>query len=160
MFTMEFPPSVRASDADRERVAERLRHATSEGRLTGDELEERLEALYASRTYGDLDALVADLPVARSPVQPALRIRRWVGAVGVAALVLGVLSMLALTRLRSGVAVVGGGHFRHLNLPGLLADPHRGLVLAASTGVAVLVLLASGVAVLWALTHLRTSRGR
>jgi hypothetical protein len=54
--------TLRASDADREQVAERLRHATAEGRLTADELEERLEGVFAARTYGELDALVADLP--------------------------------------------------------------------------------------------------
>jgi Domain of unknown function (DUF1707) len=53
---------LRASDADREQVAERLRQATAEGRLTADELEERLEIVFAARTYGELDPLVADLP--------------------------------------------------------------------------------------------------
>lgn len=53
---------LRASDADREQVAERLRHATAEGRLIPEELEDRLEAVFAARTYGELDALVADLP--------------------------------------------------------------------------------------------------
>jgi len=53
---------LRASDADREQVAERLRQATAEGRLTAEELEERLEAVFAARTYGDLDPHVADLP--------------------------------------------------------------------------------------------------
>ena len=51
--------TLRASDADRERIAERLRHATAEGRLLAEELEERLEATFAARTYGDV---VADLP--------------------------------------------------------------------------------------------------
>jgi hypothetical protein len=54
--------TLRASDADRERIAERLRQATAEGRLQPDELEDRLEAAFAARTYGELDALVADLP--------------------------------------------------------------------------------------------------
>lgn len=54
--------TLRASDADREQVAERLRHATGEGRLLAEELEERLEAVFSARTYGDLDAVVADLP--------------------------------------------------------------------------------------------------
>ena len=54
--------TLRASDADRDRIAERLRHATAEGRLLADELEERLEATFAARTYGELDAVVADLP--------------------------------------------------------------------------------------------------
>ena len=54
--------TLRASDTDRERIAERLRHATAEGRLLAEELEERLEATFAARTYGELDAVVADLP--------------------------------------------------------------------------------------------------
>jgi len=54
--------TLRASDADRDRIAERLRHATAEGRLLAEELEERLERTFAARTYGELDAVVADLP--------------------------------------------------------------------------------------------------
>lgn len=54
--------SLRAADADRERVAERLRQATAEGRLLPSELEERLEAAFSARSYGELDALVEDLP--------------------------------------------------------------------------------------------------
>ncbi len=54
--------TLRASDADRENVAERLRNATAEGRLLAEELEERLEAVFSARTYGELDAVVADLP--------------------------------------------------------------------------------------------------
>ena len=54
--------NLRASDADREQIAERLRHATVEGRLLAEELEHRLGAVFSARTYGDLDAVVADLP--------------------------------------------------------------------------------------------------
>jgi hypothetical protein len=57
--------TLRASDADREQVAERLRQATAEGRLLAEELEQRLGAVFAARTYGELDALVADLPSRR-----------------------------------------------------------------------------------------------
>lgn len=53
---------MRASDADREQFAERLRHATAEGRLLAEELEDRLGAVFSARTYGELDAVVADLP--------------------------------------------------------------------------------------------------
>ena len=53
---------MRASDADREQIAERLRHATAEGRLFAHELEERLARALRARTYGELDAVVADLP--------------------------------------------------------------------------------------------------
>ena len=51
-----------ASDADRDRVAERLRTAAAEGRLTSEELEQRLETAFAARTGAELEPLVADLP--------------------------------------------------------------------------------------------------
>jgi hypothetical protein len=56
------PPAIRASDAEREQVAARLRTAGEEGRLDVSELEERLERAYAARTHEELDALTADLP--------------------------------------------------------------------------------------------------
>jgi hypothetical protein len=54
--------SLRASDADRDAVAERLRQAAVEGRLDPDELEQRLHAALRAKTYGDLDGLLGDLP--------------------------------------------------------------------------------------------------
>ena len=54
--------SLRASDADRDAVAERLRQAAVEGRLEPDELEERLHAALRARTYGDLQRLLTDVP--------------------------------------------------------------------------------------------------
>ncbi|WP_030793520.1 DUF1707 SHOCT-like domain-containing protein [Streptomyces sp. NRRL S-920] len=55
-------PELRASDADRERVAEVLRDAMAEGRLDMTEFEERLDAAYKARTYGELEPLTRDLP--------------------------------------------------------------------------------------------------
>jgi hypothetical protein len=55
--------TARAGDADREAVAERLRMAAGEGRLDLEELDDRLGQAYGARTYGQLRALVADLPV-------------------------------------------------------------------------------------------------
>jgi Domain of unknown function (DUF1707)/2TM domain len=55
-------PTLRIGDADRDRVAERLRTAAGEGRLSPAELEERLEAAFAARTEAELRPLVADLP--------------------------------------------------------------------------------------------------
>ncbi|MEW2415103.1 DUF1707 domain-containing protein [Streptomyces sp. NPDC046866] len=55
-------PELRASDADRERVVERLRDAVAEGRLDMEEFEERLDAAYRSRTYAELEPLTRDLP--------------------------------------------------------------------------------------------------
>ncbi|MFI1730255.1 DUF1707 domain-containing protein [Streptomyces acidicola] len=53
---------LRASDADRERVAEQLRDALAEGRLDMEEFEERLDATYKARTYGELAPITRDLP--------------------------------------------------------------------------------------------------
>lgn len=53
---------MRVSDADRDQVAEVLREATSQGRITFDELEERLSQVYAAKTYADLDEVTHDLP--------------------------------------------------------------------------------------------------
>lgn len=53
---------LRASDAEREQAAGRLREACAEGRLSVDELGERLDGAYSARTLGELEALVADLP--------------------------------------------------------------------------------------------------
>jgi hypothetical protein len=53
---------LRASDADRERVAEILRQAAGDGRLTLEELDERLDAVYAAKTYAELEPLTRDLP--------------------------------------------------------------------------------------------------
>lgn len=57
-------PDLRASDADRERVAEILRDALAEGRLDMAEFEERLDATYQARTYGELAPITRDLPAA------------------------------------------------------------------------------------------------
>lgn len=57
---------LRASDADRERVAEQLRDALAEGRLDMEEFEERLEAAFKARTYRELAPLTRDLPGAHA----------------------------------------------------------------------------------------------
>lgn len=53
--------SFRAGDSDRERVAEVLRQAAGEGRITLDELEDRLTATFQARTYAELAAVTTDL---------------------------------------------------------------------------------------------------
>jgi hypothetical protein len=53
---------MRASDSDRDRVADQLREALAEGRLTADEHAERLDAVYQAKTYAELAPIVADLP--------------------------------------------------------------------------------------------------
>ncbi|WP_187366135.1 DUF1707 and DUF4190 domain-containing protein [Trebonia kvetii] len=70
------PGGIRAADADRDRVAGILGTAYSEGRLSKDEYDARLEAALSARTYADLDQIVTDLPVradvARAAARPAV----------------------------------------------------------------------------------------
>jgi hypothetical protein len=60
-------PAWLAGSADRERAVGVLRAAFTEGRLTQDELDDRMARAYAARTYGDLWALIADLPAGPLP---------------------------------------------------------------------------------------------
>ena len=55
-------PNLRAADADRDRLAERLRKAHAEGRLDIGEFQQRLERCYDAKTLGELSELVRDLP--------------------------------------------------------------------------------------------------
>jgi len=67
---------LRASHEDRDRVVELLRVSAGDGRLTAEELDERLELAMTARTYGDLAKLVVDLPAAGSAAgQPAPRVK-------------------------------------------------------------------------------------
>ncbi len=60
---------IRISDADRERVAARLREHFAEGRLSSEELDERISAALSAKTFGDLRRPMADLPDP-APVPP------------------------------------------------------------------------------------------
>src|ERR1700751_5154219 len=53
---------MRVSDADREALTARLRDHYAEGRLTQDELDERVSAALNAKTFGDLRSLTTDLP--------------------------------------------------------------------------------------------------
>ncbi|RBQ22091.1 hypothetical protein DP939_05395 [Spongiactinospora rosea] len=59
---MASSPEMRASDSDRDRIAGMLREHYAQGRLSVEEFDERLERLYASKTYGELQVITADLP--------------------------------------------------------------------------------------------------
>ena len=73
-------PEVRASHADRDRTVDVLRVAAGDGRLTLEELDERLETALSARTVGELAVLTADLAAAAGPVsgeaEDVLRIRQ------------------------------------------------------------------------------------
>jgi Flp pilus assembly protein TadB len=68
-------PKLRAADADRDRIAERLRKSHAEGRLDMDEFQQRLERCLEARTFGELSELVRDLP--RQDDQDERRSLRW-----------------------------------------------------------------------------------
>jgi hypothetical protein len=63
---------LRASHTDRDRVVEMLRVAAGDGRLTAEELDERLEAALTARTYSELAVLTTDLPAAPAGASASL----------------------------------------------------------------------------------------
>jgi hypothetical protein len=153
---MERRALLRASDADREGAADRLRTAAAEGRLSDEELEDRLRAAYSARTYGELDPLLADLPTparlpGRRPSRPALWSRPVLALAALAAL----FSVL-LDGHRSAVAAHGGRH----GAGPLAGHPFGGSVplhhllalVSDVAGVLLFVLVLTGLAV-WALVR-------
>jgi len=91
-------PELRASDADREQIADRLRDAAADGSITLDELSDRLELALTAKTFGELDACTRDLPqraAAATLASPA--------ALGASSLVGG-----APGRKRRSIALLGG----------------------------------------------------
>jgi hypothetical protein len=69
---MSDPSSLRVADADREQLIDELREHAIAGRLTSEELEERIGGAYGASTRADVDALRADLPVSSAPAKLAL----------------------------------------------------------------------------------------
>lgn len=69
-------PSIRLSDAERERVVTQLRDAHGEGRLNLDDFQHRLDAAYAAQTHGEIVPLTVDLPRKRPPKSRRQRLRR------------------------------------------------------------------------------------
>jgi hypothetical protein len=100
---------MRAADADRDRVVEFLNMAYSEGRLSKDEYDGRLENALSARTYADLDQLVTDLPAARATaVTPVAR----TNALAIASLACG-LAQFVFGPLTAIPAIVFGHMARH-----------------------------------------------
>jgi hypothetical protein len=71
------PDTLRASDDEREHTAALLREHCQHGRVSIDELDERLSVAFAARTHGELDAVLGDLP-AQGPQATAGALRRHV----------------------------------------------------------------------------------
>lgn len=105
------PPDVRVGDTERRAVDARLHAAVGDGVLTLTEYDERAGALWAARTRGQLDALVADLPVPSSttpsvPVPSTARVHRTVAVMSEERL----RGPVAPGEAVSGVAVMGSAH--------------------------------------------------
>lgn len=126
---------LRASDADREQTAERLRQASTEGRLAADELDQRLGVAFRARTYGELDNLIADLPGGRVAHPQHRHSTPLALARPVVALAIVVPLVMALVFVVTGVlalwmvwAVLGWwffGHKRHYYGTCRRSDSHR-----------------------------------
>ena len=152
---MQIEPSLRASDDDRETLAERLRHAATEGRLSVDELGQRLDAVYAARTIAELDQLVSDLPVSRAHERQGLPIRGLVGGLSALTLMIAMLGVLVSVRAHSAASVVGPGNFRRLSLPVPAADPYHWLVVPLSL-VVICAAVVTCAALVWGSTRTRS----
>ncbi len=115
------PGGMRASDSDRERVAEALREAAAEGRLSLEELNDRLDQVFVARTYTELAQITADLPttgvkqgVGRDSGHGSFGINRYGGEASdhSAVAILGGFSRKGswvVPPVMSAVAIMGGG---------------------------------------------------
>jgi len=95
---------MRAADADRDRVVGLLNAACTEGRLSKDEYDTRLDSALPARTYADLDQVVADLPVTPATV---VTLAAKTNALAIASLACG-LAQFAVGPLASIPAIVCG----------------------------------------------------
>ena len=90
--------NVRAGDADREAIADRLRSSHAEGRLDAEEFQERLDRCYQAKTVGELEQLVGDLPRER-PAERPFRLQQ--------------LRMVPLLAVLFGTLVIAGAVWHH-----------------------------------------------
>ncbi|GGM50243.1 hypothetical protein GCM10011608_38930 [Micromonospora sonchi] len=135
---------MRAADSDRQAIAERLRAALDEGRLQLHEYDERLQRVYAARTYAELDALVDDLPpvgavapaagavpAQREDGRPAPGSERGVTARWLAELWRPWLTVVAMTVAIWGATSLATGEMLYF-WPGWVAGPWGAVVLVAT----------------------------
>jgi hypothetical protein len=106
--------SIRAADADRERVAERLRTSHGEGRLDVEELQQRLDGCYDAKTLGQLRDLVSDLP--RVEARERRRSLAWFGLSRRSVVVLAAV-LVALIAVSAAAGHHGGHHAFWLWVP-------------------------------------------
>jgi hypothetical protein len=101
---------LRASDADRQQIADQLRRAMDNGRLSLHEYDDRLQKAYGAKTYGELAPLVSDLPAERGKPgkpgqpQPDRRVPQWVVIMWIPWVAVNLLTLLIW-------AATGAGYF-------------------------------------------------
>ena len=100
---------IRASDADRDRVAARLRDHFAEGRLTQEELDERISAALSAKTFGDLRHVMADLPQPEPVPARATPNPQWAGPPRIVYRHGPPILPLVLFALLAAVIIPGGG---------------------------------------------------
>jgi hypothetical protein len=132
---------MRASDRDRQQVADRLRGALDDGRLTMDEYVDRVGVAYQAATYGDLAPLCADLPapgpvIAAPPTAAAFSRAGYLAALPVV-LKVGWTLWLAAVSINVVVWVLVSVTSGHLGYPWPLwvAGPYGAALFAISAGV-------------------------
>ncbi len=99
-------PNLRASDADRDAAADRLRQHHTDGRLDQDEFQERLDKCFAAKTIGDLSELTRDLP--GDPAQRRAGGRTGFGLIGCLRMIPILPIILAIIAIHLIVGVVSG----------------------------------------------------
>jgi hypothetical protein len=100
---------IRVSDADRDGVAARLRDHFAEGRLTQEELDERISAALSAKTFGDLRRVMSDLPQPEpTPARPAPN-PQWAGPPRAGYRHVPPILPLVLFALLAAVLIPGGG---------------------------------------------------
>jgi uncharacterized protein DUF1707/uncharacterized protein DUF4190 len=98
-----------ASAADRDRVAELLKVAFGDGRLTKDEFDERFDQVMNARTYGDLAPIVADLPAGAAPAPyPYRPVTTQTSGLATGSLICGILEIF--TAGMTGIPAIVLGH--------------------------------------------------
>jgi len=103
---------MRAADVDRDRAVSFLTTAFTEGRLSKDEYDERVERALHARTYADLDMIVTDLPGARNVGSPPVVRPRGTNGFAIASLTCGIAQFM-LGPLPTIPAIVFGHVARH-----------------------------------------------
>ncbi len=118
---------MRASSADRERTVDVLKAGFTEGRLTQDEYNDRMGRAYASRTYGELMALTADLPAGPLPGWPvpaydAPPATSGTNSIAIASMVLGVAEFFTAGLTAIPAVICGHVARRQMKLTGQRGD--------------------------------------